>query len=62
MSLTADVYNAVLGDNQPAEQFTAFNVDPGGPPDAPLRYRFGAIAADSAALSETGGRSTSHVY
>jgi hypothetical protein len=44
MSLTADVYNAVLGANQPAEQFIAFKVNPGGPPDTPLRYRFGAIA------------------
>src|SRR4029450_8408227 len=32
MSFTADVYHAVLGANQPAEQFTAFNVDPSGPP------------------------------
>jgi hypothetical protein len=43
MSFTADVYRAVLGDNQPAEQFTAFNVNPGGPPGTALRYRFGAI-------------------
>src|SRR6266545_5395759 len=43
MSFTADVYHAVLGDNQPAEQFTAFNVNPGGPPGTALRYRFGAI-------------------
>jgi hypothetical protein len=32
MSFTTDVYHAVLGANQPAEQFTAFNVDPSGPP------------------------------
>jgi hypothetical protein len=44
MSLTRDVYHAVLGANQPAEQFTAFNVDPGGPPGTALRYRFGALA------------------
>ena len=44
MSFTADVYHAVLGANQPAEQFTAFNVDPSGPPGTALRYRFGAIA------------------
>lgn len=43
MSLTRHVYHAVLGANQPAEQFTAFNVDPGGPPGTALRYRFGAI-------------------
>jgi hypothetical protein len=43
MSFTADVYHAVLGANQPAEQFTAFNVNPGGPPGTALRYRFGAI-------------------
>ena len=44
MSFTTDVYHAVLGANQPAEQFTAFNVDPGGPPGTALRYRFGALA------------------
>jgi hypothetical protein len=44
MALTNDVYNAVLGADQPAEQFTAFNVDPSGPPGTALRYRFGAIA------------------
>jgi hypothetical protein len=44
MSLTRDVYHAVLGANQPDEQFTAFNVDPGGPPGTALRYRFGALA------------------
>jgi hypothetical protein len=43
MSFTADVYHAVLGANQPAEQFTAFNVNPSGPPGTALRYRFGAI-------------------
>jgi hypothetical protein len=44
MSVTSDVYHAVLGANQPAEQFTAFNVNPGGPPGTALRYRFGALA------------------
>jgi hypothetical protein len=43
MPLTNDAYNAVLGDDQPAEHFTGFHVRPGGGPGTVLRYRFGAI-------------------